>query len=251
MNKPIMFTLALLVVLLPLGSSNMNNANAIASEDEYYIEQYDARYGMDMANEYEDRNSYQYDDYYSQDQDRYYSYNDDYKSKENKDNIVSISKTSCNNVNIAGNMSGNINVGNSGKAGQGAETSESALNAKSFENGERYYNGDQEDLDFNCIINNNNNNTEPAQEGTTGTLGTVRIEPGNSFSEVDSGTSTATCDPDEQVIGGIYDYSGSSLVRADETIDTPSNSYSVEFTDQVGFETDFQAFAVCISKQIN
>jgi len=78
----------------------------------------------------------------------------------------------------------------------------------------------------------------------------VRIEVGNGLEEVQEGTSTATCDPGEQVIGGIYDYGGSALITVNETIDIPSNSYSVEFVTDPGFEADFQASAICISESI-
>ena len=48
MHKSIILLLGLLVILLPVGSSNLiSNANAIASEDEYYSDQYNERYAND------------------------------------------------------------------------------------------------------------------------------------------------------------------------------------------------------------
>jgi hypothetical protein len=86
-------------------------------------------------------------------------------------------------------------------------------------------------------------------QGPPGTLGNVRIVDGNFISETsETGNSTATCGPNEQVIGGIYDYGGARLVNVNEEINTASNSYSVRFIPEAGFETDFLASAVCISQ---
>jgi hypothetical protein len=86
-------------------------------------------------------------------------------------------------------------------------------------------------------------------QGPPGPLGSVRIVAGNSFDdESDTSNSTATCGPNEKVIGGIYDYSGTPLSFVDEEINTASNSYSVSFRAQLGFEADFLASAVCISQ---
>jgi hypothetical protein len=74
--------------------------------------------------------------------------------------IVSINKLNCinNNVNINGNNTGDINVGNSGSSG----TSEGYLGVGSFGgNGEDGYDNGynkQKDKSFSCIINNNNIN---------------------------------------------------------------------------------------------
>jgi Collagen triple helix repeat (20 copies) len=90
---------------------------------------------------------------------------------------------------------------------------------------------------------------EDGTQGPPGTLGNVRIVDGNFISETSEiGNSTATCSPTEQVIGGIYDYSGARLISVDEEINTASNSYSVRFNPEAGFETDFLASAVCISQ---
>jgi hypothetical protein len=96
---------------------------------------------------------------YSQDYEpEYQSYGKDiYKSK---DSSVSINKLKCinNNVNINGNNTGDINVGNSGSSG----TSEGYLGVGSFGgNGEDGYDNGynkQKDKSFSCIINNNNIN---------------------------------------------------------------------------------------------
>jgi hypothetical protein len=178
---------------------------------------------------------------------------DPYNKNDFKKKIVnSIDKFNCININT------NINGGNrdlpTTTAADAEEQEERDLNANVFgsenNNGERYINDEynKQVKDPSCLIKNNNNNVEP--QDITGTLGTVRIQPGNEFDDAIEGISTATCNPDEQVIGGIYDYVGAPLVRVDETIDTTANSYSVNFRAQTGFEADFQASAVCISNEI-
>jgi hypothetical protein len=104
-------------------------------------------------------------------QPEYPSYKPDYKPSYGKDNYkskdsVSINKLKCinNNVNINGNNTGDINVGNSGKSATGSGTDdEGYLGVGSFDgNGEEGYDNGynkQKDQGFTCIINNNNNNT--------------------------------------------------------------------------------------------
>jgi hypothetical protein len=93
-----------------------------------------------------------------------YPSDNNYKSKKDSSNSVSLNKLNCvdNNVNINGNNTGDINVGNSGKSATGSGTDEGYLGVGSVGgNGEGYDNGykKQKDQGFTCIINNNNNNT--------------------------------------------------------------------------------------------
>ncbi len=130
MHKLTMFMLGLLAVLPPFGSRNISNANAIASTDEYYIEQYDEKYAND--------------DYHGPEQDGSYSYDNDYKSKDsNISKSVSITENDCINVNnnINGDVIGNISVGNNQ---QTSDDRPNGIGANRIGNndGERYYDGD-------------------------------------------------------------------------------------------------------------
>lgn len=132
---------------------------------------YEQEYGMhDERKSYENNNyqtreppSYQPDykpQYSSYEQDNKY----DYKSKKESSSSVSLNKLNCvnNNVNINGNNTGDINVGNSGKSATGSGTDEGYLGVGSLGgNGEGYDNGynKHKDKGFTCIINNNNTNT--------------------------------------------------------------------------------------------
>jgi hypothetical protein len=156
------------------------NAMAI-TENEYYTDKY-MGYANDMVNHYEDESSYANDGYesdrssygndnYDPEYPRYkpdykqhsnsYEYDDKYKSKKDS---VSISKINCinNNVNINGNNTGDINVGNSGRTGVSDDgTNEGVLAGNEFGNdGERYFDGyEKKDNGIGCVINNSNNNT--------------------------------------------------------------------------------------------
>jgi hypothetical protein len=132
---------------------------------------------------YEDTYKQDYPSSYSQDyeQPEYPSYQPDYKpeypsdnnykSEKDSSNSVSLNKLKCinNNVNINGNNTGDINVGNSGKSATGSGTDdEGYIGAySSGGNGEGYDNGykKQKDQGFTCIINNNNNNTNVVSGG--------------------------------------------------------------------------------------
>jgi hypothetical protein len=88
-----------------------------------------------------------------------YPSDNNYKSKKDSSNSVSLNKLNCvnNNVNINGNNTGDINVGNKGQA----PTAEGYIGGySSGGNGEGYDNGykKQKDQGFSCIINNNNTN---------------------------------------------------------------------------------------------
>ncbi|HEX5185355.1 MAG TPA: hypothetical protein VFV86_00570 [Nitrososphaeraceae archaeon] len=172
MNKTIIILLGLLVVLLPFGKSNIiSNANAIATEDEYYTDQYE-RYGNDEY--YSDRSSYGKSNYereypsfksdYKKDE-RSYGYEDNkYKSNDKERNIVSISNINCNTVNYNFNnvVIGNFSNGNSGIGGAAAASADGingALNTNANGNNEGYNNGYQKGKDITCIANINNNNT--------------------------------------------------------------------------------------------
>lgn len=154
--------LGLLVVLLPFGSSNLNNANAIASEDEYYNEQYDERYAND-------------NDYFGPEQERSYSYDDDYKSKDRDRSIsVSITEKNCINVNnnINGDVIGNISVGNSQ---QTSEDRPDEVGVNTYgNNGERNYEGSK-DKGTSCVTNNNNTNTNIITNAGNGTNGNATL----------------------------------------------------------------------------
>ena len=204
MNKSIIILLGLLVVLLPFGSSNLiNNANAIASEDEYYTEQYD-RYAND---EYKsDRSSYgnsnydrEYPSYkpdYKQD-DRSYGYEDNkYKSKDKERNIVSISNINCNTVNYNfDNVAiGNFSNGNSGIGGSVAnDGNNGALNANANGNVAGYSDGYQKGKDITCISNINNNNTN-IQTGNGGNATNGNVTELNTTLSV---TKIVTCTPND------------------------------------------------------
>jgi hypothetical protein len=172
----------------------MNNPNANAiTENEYYTDQY-MRYADDMVNYYEDEPSYADDGYdlsepqdrsygnnnyddsdypsykpdYKQD-DRSYGYEDDkykLKDKERSDNSVSISKINCNSVNynVIGNVTGDNNIGNDGRAAN----SNGALGGNAYGNdGERYNDGYQKNKGVSCVITNNNTiiTTDNATDG--------------------------------------------------------------------------------------
>jgi hypothetical protein len=183
MHKSIVILLlGLLAFLLPFGPSSMSISNVIAiTENEYYTDQY-MGYAEDMVNEYEDSSSYANNDGYKPDRSSYgnnnydseypsyksdykqhsnsYEYDDKYKSKD----IVSISKINCinNNVNINGNNTGDINVGNSGRGVSADDgTNGGVLAGNEFGNdGERYSDGyNKKDNGIVCEIDNSNNNT--------------------------------------------------------------------------------------------
>jgi hypothetical protein len=189
MHKSIIYLLGLLVILMPIGTSM--NAMAI-TENEYYTDKY-MGYANDMVNHYEDESSYANDGYGGSEQDRSYgnnnydreypSYKSDYKQDSNsygyddkyklkdKDssNSVSISKINCinNNVNINGNNTGDINVGNSGRGVSDDGTNGGILAGNEFGNdGERYFDGyNKKDNGIVCEIDNSNNNTIITTDG--------------------------------------------------------------------------------------
>jgi hypothetical protein len=122
--------------------------------------------------------SYGNDNY---EQPEYTSYKPDYKpeyqsygkDKLKDSNSVSINKLNCinNNVNINGNNTGDINVGNSGKSATGPGTDEGYVGVGSYDgNGEEGYDNGynkQKDKGFTCVINNTNiNNNFGAGNGT-------------------------------------------------------------------------------------
>jgi hypothetical protein len=143
--------------------------------DDRKYNNYESDYGMDndrksyKTNSYETTTSYGNDNNYqktygkddSYDKPQYSSYKPDYKpqypsygkDKSNKDSSsVSINKLNCinNNVNINGNNTGDINIGNKGSSGTG----EGYLGVGSY--GDEGYG--KQDKGSDCIINNNNTN---------------------------------------------------------------------------------------------
>ena len=106
------------------------------------------------------------------------SYKSDYKpayplnekdNREKSKDSISINKVNCvnNNVNINGNNTGDINLGNKGQGYLGAGSS----NGGGY-GGEGYYDGQnyKKDKGFECIINNNNNNTNDVAGGGNQTI---------------------------------------------------------------------------------
>ena len=86
-------------------------------------------------------------------------------------------------------------------------------------------------------------------QGPPGPLGSIRVVAGTNLTDVTTGTSIATCDLNEKVISGIYDFNvgeGEPISNIDETINPSTNTYSVTF-EQFGDGVNFQASAICIS----
>jgi hypothetical protein len=101
-----------------------------------------------------------YKEDYKQEYPQYGKDNNSYKSKDKERGSVSINKVNCinNNVNINGNNTGDINVGNSGRTTSNSGTDgEGYLGGGSSDGYGEGYNK-QKGESFNCIINNNNTN---------------------------------------------------------------------------------------------
>jgi hypothetical protein len=184
-------------------------------------------YGGGMDNRYDDRKSYVMDSYGSSNygNDNSYksqyqpSYKPDYKpqyqpsygkdndrDKSQKDiKSVSINKLNCinTNININGNNTGNINLGNKGKAAAEEGGYVGAYSAGSdgyggsdegyYDNG---YDNKKKDKGFTCTINNNNTNTNIGGDGNQ----TIPPEPPKAKLNV---TKLVTCE--ERKIGGNND----------------------------------------------
>jgi hypothetical protein len=143
--------------------------NSYEPEPTEYSPPYTDRQHSNYPSEYEmdsyEKKSYG-NDYYEQPEYPSYEDNNSYKSKKDSSSkSVSINKLKCinNNVNINGNNTGSINVGNSGRSASSPGTDEGYLGVGSLGgNGEDGYDNGynkQKDKGFSCIINNNNNNT--------------------------------------------------------------------------------------------
>jgi hypothetical protein len=140
------------------------------AEKEY--NSYEPEYGMDDSY----KKPYRNDNYEQPEYPSYGKDNNSYKSKKDSSSSsssVSINKLNCinNNVNINGNNTGDINVGNSGKSATGPGTEEGYLGVGSSGGyGEGYDNGynKQKDKGFSCIINNTINNTIVGGNATDG-----------------------------------------------------------------------------------
>jgi hypothetical protein len=156
--------------------------NSYGSEQEYPPEyadsnsynSYEPEYGIDNYKKSYSNDNYEQPEYpsYKPDYKPEYPLDNNYKSKKESSSSVSLNKLNCinNNVNINGNNTGDINVGNSGKSATGSGTDEGYLGIGSLGgNGEGYDNGykKQKDQGFTCIINNNNNNTIVTVNETT------------------------------------------------------------------------------------
>ena len=166
--------------------------------DNDYYNNYGPDYGMDNnnmksyeTNSYEPTTSYGNDNNYQKtygndngyDNSQYKSYKPDYKpqypsyGKDDRDKSkdsksVSINKIKCinNNVNINGNNTGDINLGNKGQGYLGASSSGSS-GYDSGEGNNGYDNGYKKDEGITCLINNNNiNNNFGAGNATDGNV---------------------------------------------------------------------------------
>jgi hypothetical protein len=122
--------------------------------------------GMDS---YDDKKSYGIDNSYYESQ--YSSYKPDYKpkyssndkhdrdkSKKDSSKSVSINKLKCinTNLNINGNNTGDINVGNKGQGYLGVSSSSGGYGGDGYS---------KQDIGFDCVINNNNTNTNVVTVG--------------------------------------------------------------------------------------
>ena len=106
------------------------------------------------------------------------------------------------------------------------------------------------DKDDNKRDNKTGTQGPPGPQGPAGPLGNVRVVAGNNLTDVTTGTSIATCDLNEKVIGGIYDFNvggGERISNIDETVNPSTNTYSVTFEQSTGDGANFRASAICIS----
>src|SRR5215213_5267131 len=115
-------------------------------------------YGNDNSYKPQYLSSYKPDSY----KPAYPSYGKDDRDKSKDSNkSVSINKLNCININlnINGNNTGNISIGNKGQVP--TAYAEEGYSGAYSSGGERYYDGydNKQDKGFDCIINNNNNNT--------------------------------------------------------------------------------------------
>jgi hypothetical protein len=150
-----------------------------------YYDSYESDYGMDN----DDRKSYGNDNGYDKPQYQHPTYKSDYKPKypsygekdergykSHKDNSknVEINKFNCinTNININGNNTGDINLGNRGQGYSGAN--ENANGEGEANNGEGYYydgqNYKNDGEGFDCVINNNNTNINLVIGGDAGNV---------------------------------------------------------------------------------
>jgi len=118
-------------------------------EDNIYEPEYPLEYTDNQYNTYEPREYPSYQPDYKPE----YPSDNNYKSEKDSSS-VSINKIKCinNNVNINGNNTGDINIGNKGKQGYSGGYSSAA---GGYGSGEGY---GKQDKGIDCIINNNNNN---------------------------------------------------------------------------------------------
>jgi hypothetical protein len=148
-------------------------------------------YGPTDYRDNKDRKSYGNDNSYES---QYTSYGkDDKRDKSSKDSkkSVSLNKIKCinTNLNINGNNTGNVNLGNKGTAG-GHLGAYSSNGGSGYDGGEGYYDDgydNKRDKGFECIINNNNNNTNVVVDGggnVTDGNGNVTDACGECFTQV-------------------------------------------------------------------
>jgi len=180
--------------------------------------QAESYYGMDdKYDSYEPIYPSEYtDNQYNTYEPREYTSDNNYKSKKDSSNSVSINKLKCinNNVNINGNNTGDINVGNSGRSASSPGTDDEGYlgvgSSGGGNYGEGYDNGykKQKDQGFTCIINNNNNNTnivagggnitEPEPTATLAVTKTTRCDPDDSDAALEAcGAIENAISPDE------------------------------------------------------
>ena len=156
---------------------NDNNDNRKSYETNSY--EPTTSYGMDDNNyqkNYENDNSYDKSQYQSSSyktnyKPQYPSYGKDDrdKSKDDSSDIINKIKCTTNNINVNGDITGDVSLGNKGQV-EPTPTEEGYLDANSYgsgNDGERH-NGYQKDKGFTCIINNNNNIIVSAGNATDG-----------------------------------------------------------------------------------
>jgi hypothetical protein len=211
-NTSVLFLATLLVLgtIATISPSFMVGAQAVPQygmEREYgSYEQ--PEYGMDSYEKPSYRNDYD-------EQAEYPSYGKDNNNYKSKKDSVSINKLNCinNNVNINGNNTGNINVGNKGAA-EGYVDGYS-YGGSGYGDGGYYNDGydNKRDKGFDCIINNNNTNNNIAGSGNQTTAkATLNV------------TKIVTC---TYLIGGLTPETACGLIEEDIT----ENQFLIEVTD--------------------
>ena len=149
----------LIIVLVAGTFAAISSSFIVGAQAESYYgmdDRYDIYEPTEYPSEYTDN---QYNTY----EPREYPSDNNYKSEKNSSSkSVSLNKIKCinNDVNINGNNTGNINLGNKGTAEEGGYSDAYSSGGSGGYGGEGYNDGydDKKDKGIDCIINNNNNN---------------------------------------------------------------------------------------------